>query len=259
MIDTHTHIYLPQFDDDRAEVMQRAIDAGVAHMVFPNVDLTTIEPMQRLAAQYPQAVSMAMGFHPTEVNDGWHDSVAQVLDVLGDGQGYVAVGEVGIDLYWDKTYEQEQMQAFDLQVARAVELGLPVIIHNREALEQTLEVMQGHPGARAVFHSFSGTPADVDRIRRVGDYYFGVNGVATFKNCHVRDSVPEITLDRLVLETDAPYLAPVPNRGKRNESAYIAHTAAHLAAHLGIHIEELDARTTASARTLFPKIPQEKM
>lgn len=254
MIDTHTHLYLSQFDADRADVMKRAFDAGVSHMVFPNVDLTTIAPMRQLAAQYPQSVSMAMGFHPTEVKEDWRDCVAQCMDELGDGSGYVAVGEVGIDLYWDKTFESEQMQAFDQQVARAVELDLPVIIHCREGLEQTLEVMQGHPHARAVFHSFSGSATDVDRIRRVGDYYFGVNGVVTFKNCHVRDSIHEITLDRLVLETDAPYLAPVPNRGKRNESSYLAHTASHIASHLNIPLSEIDARTTASALHLFPLI-----
>lgn len=251
MIDTHTHLYLPQFDADRSDVMQRAFDAGVTRMVFPNVDLTTIEPMRSLAAQYPQSVSMAMGYHPTEVKEDWRDCVAQTMDELGDGQGYVAVGEVGIDLYWDKTFEAEQMQAFDQQVARAVELGLPVIIHCREGLSHALEVLEGHPAARAVFHSFSGTAAEVDRIRRVGDYYFGVNGVVTFKNCHVREAIPEITLDRLVLETDAPYLAPVPYRGKRNETSYIAHTAAHIASHLGISNSEVDTRTTASARRLF--------
>lgn len=251
MIDTHTHLYLPQFDSDRADVMQRAFDAGVTHMVFPNVDLDTIEPMRELAARYQQSVSMAMGFHPTEVKEDWRDSVAQVMDVLGDGHAYVAVGEVGIDLYWDKAFEAEQMQAFDQQVAKAVELDLPVIIHCREGLEQTLEVLEGHPDARAVFHSFSGTATEVDRIRRVGDYCFGVNGVVTFKNCHVRDAIPEITLERLVLETDAPYLAPVPYRGKRNETSYIVHAAGHIASYLGISLSEVDSRTTATARRLF--------
>lgn len=251
MIDTHTHLYLPQFDADRSEVMRRAFDAGVTQMVFPNVDLATIEPMRQLAAQYPQSVSMAMGFHPTEVKEDWRHCVAQAMDELGDGSDYVAVGEVGIDLYWDKTFEAEQMQAFDQQVARAIELGLPVIIHCREGLEQTLEVLEGRRSARAVFHSFSGTAADVNRIRRVGDYYFGVNGVVTFKNCSVRDTIPEITLDRLVLETDAPYLAPVPHRGKRNETSYIAYTAAHIASHLGLDNAEVASRTSANARFLF--------
>lgn len=190
---------------------------------------------------------MAMGLHPTEVKESWSDDTDAALSELGDGSGYVAVGEVGIDLYWDKTFECEQMLSLERQIARAVELDLPVIIHCREGLEQTLEVLQGFKRARAVFHSFGGTCKDVDHIRSIGDYYFGINGIVTFKNCKVRDTLPEITLDRLLLETDSPYLAPVPHRGKRNESAFILHTAAHIAASLGVTVEEVAKRTNENA------------
>lgn len=252
MIDTHTHLYLPEFEEGGGGegAVARALDAGVEHLIFPNVDLTTIAPMKALAAGFPGRVSTAMGLHPTEVKESWADDLAVCLDELGRG-GYVAVGEVGIDLYWDKTFADEQMRVFDSQVARAVEMNLPVIIHCREGLDQALEVMQGHPGARAVFHSFGGTRDDVDRVRRVGDYYFGINGVVTFKNCKVREVLPEITLDRLVLETDSPYLAPVPNRGKRNESAYLPLVAAHIAQSLGVALVDVDEATTANARNLF--------
>lgn len=252
MIDTHTHLYLPEFNEDGGgeAAVRRAIDAGVEKMIFPNVDLSSIGSMKELASKFPAEISMAMGFHPTEVNESWAESVDICMNELRQG-GYVAVGEVGIDLYWDKTFADEQMRALDAQAAVAVELGLPLIIHCREGLDQTLEVLQGHPRARAVFHSFGGTADEVDRIRKVGDFYFGINGVVTFKNCHVREAIPEITLERLLLETDSPYLAPVPHRGKRNESAYLKLVAEHIANHLGVPAKTVDEATTANARALF--------
>lgn len=257
LIDTHTHLYLDEFAEDGhgEAAVRRAIDSGVGKMVFPNVDLNTIEPMKALAGKFTGVVSMAMGLHPTEVRESWVEDTEAVLTELTakqDGQPlYTALGEVGIDLYWDKTYEREQMLSLERQVSKALELNLPVIIHCREGQAQVLEVLQGFPGARAVFHSFGGTAKDVDYIRRVGDYFFGINGIVTFKNCRVREALPEITLDRLLLETDSPYLAPVPHRGKRNESAFITHTAAHIAAYLNVPIKEIEDRTTANAEGFF--------
>ena len=253
LIDTHTHLYLPEFEDGGKEAVTRAMEAGVEHLVFPNVNEETVEPMRRLAAQFPENVSMAMGLHPTELGDDWQASLARIMKEAKKEE-YVAIGEVGMDLYWDKSREQEQMQVFDAQLSLAEELSLPVIIHCREAQPQTLEVLQGHPGVRAVFHSFGGTIEDVSEIRKVGDFYFGINGIVTFKNCNVRDSLPEITLSRVVLETDSPYLAPVPKRGKRNESAYLPHVAAHIATHLSLPVEEVAAATTANAFALFTKL-----
>ncbi len=257
LIDTHTHLYLGEFDgDDHGEgAVHRALDAGVGKMIFPNVDLTTIEPMKALASKFPEVISMAMGLHPTEVRESWAEDTATVLEELSsmnDGKlQYKALGEVGIDLYWDKTYEREQMLSLERQIGKAVELDLPVIIHCREGQPQILEVLQGFPAAKAVFHSFGGTPKDVDDIRRIGDYYFGINGIVTFKNCKVRDSIREITLDRLMLETDSPYLAPVPHRGKRNESAFIVHTAAHIASYLDMPLSEIEERTSSNAEAFF--------
>ena len=257
MIDTHTHLYLSEFGapDEQRAVVARAIEAGVDKMIFPNVDLATIAPMRALAAEFPSNIKMAMGLHPTEVGPGWRDALATVeAEHLSHETDYIAVGEVGIDLYWDKTYADEQMQAFDAQVSLAARLGIPVIIHCREGLDQALEVMQGHKGVPAVFHSFGGTAQDVDRIRSVGDYYFGINGIVTFKNSTLRNVLPEITASRILLETDAPYLAPVPHRGRRNESSYLPATAAHIAQTLTLPLSALTATTTASAHTLFPRL-----
>ncbi|MCX4311260.1 MAG: TatD family hydrolase [Muribaculaceae bacterium] len=254
LIDTHTHLYLEEFAPDPSGAVTRAVNAGIATMIFPNVDLSTIRPMKALAAQFPGNVRMAMGFHPTEVNDGWRDSLSAIKDELDSGDAaYVAIGEIGMDLYWDKTYCSQQMQAFEQQVSWAVERSLPVIIHNRDSLPQTLEVLEGfrHDDVRGVFHSFGGTVDDIDRIRRVGDFYFGINGIVTFKNSNLGKALPAVGLDRMLLETDSPYLAPVPHRGRRNESAFMVHTAAHVADVMGLGISEVAEATSANARTLF--------
>jgi TatD DNase family protein len=254
LIDTHTHLYLPEFDDDNfgKDTVERAFGAGVERLIFPNVDLTTVEPMQHLAAQYPDRIYMAMGLHPTEVKDDWAEVLAKTETLLNQSDyHYVAVGEIGIDLYWDKTYREQQMTVFERQCQWAVDKNLPIIIHCREGLAETLEIVSKFPGLKAVFHSFGGTVDDVKAIRRVGDFYFGINGIVTFKNSKLREVLPEIGIDRLLLETDAPYLAPVPYRGKRNESAYVVSTAHCVADALGVEFNLLAERTTANARTLF--------
>lgn len=255
--DTHTHLYLEEFSPSPEDAVARAIEAGVDRMIFPNVDLGTIDPMKALAAKFPLNVRMAMGLHPTEVKDDWESSLAVVREEFDADPGlYVAVGEVGMDLYWDSTFRKEQMEAFSRQVEWAVEKDLPVIIHNRDALDETLEVLSGYAGkVKAVFHSFGGSRDDVERIRSLGDFYFGINGIVTFKNSTLREVLPHIPADRLLLETDSPYLAPIPRRGKRNESAYIVHTAACIAATLGISPEEIAATTSANAERLFGKFP----
>lgn len=251
IVDTHTHLYLPEFDVPEAAV-KRALDAGVGHMVFPNVDLTTVEPMLALHERFPSVTSVAMGLHPTEVNDNWMDDLDKIERELKSGRNYVAVGEIGIDLYWESKYRSQQRDALARQIAWANELVLPVILHCREGLDDLLDVLKsGNAAVNGVFHSFGGTADDVARIRETGDFYFGINGIVTFKNSKLREVLPVIGVDRLLLETDAPYLAPVPNRGKRNESSFIVHTAAYVASALGIDREELEEITTANARRLF--------
>lgn len=255
LIDTHTHLYLPEFADDvngdgTPDAVGRAVGAGVTHMIFPNVDLTTIQPMKRLAAAHPAHVSMAMGLHPTEVGDDWQEALHKIHDELLSGI-YTAVGEVGIDLYWDASRRTQQMKAFDAQLSLAEEHGLPVIIHCRNALDETLEVLQSHPAVSAVMHSFGGTADDAERILQTGSYYFGINGILTFKKSTLPDAVKAIPTERMLLETDAPYLAPVPMRGRRNESAYLTHTASCLAEILGIDMQEVADLTSDNARRLF--------
>jgi TatD DNase family protein len=253
IIDTHTHLYLEEFQPNEAYAVNRAIEAGVDTLIFPNVDLTTIEPMKALQRQFPTNIYMAMGLHPTEVNDNWLNDLKIVEDeYLNNISSYVAIGEIGIDLYWDKTYREQQMLAFERQAKLAAEHDVPIIIHCRDGLNEALEVLRGLKKVpRGVFHSFGGTNDDVDAIRAVGDFYFGINGIVTFKNSKLREVLPHIGIDRLLLETDSPYLAPVPHRGKRNESAFIIHTAQYVAMAMDTTLEHVAEVTSSSARTLF--------
>lgn len=259
MIDTHTHLYMAEFAADgqpegslegQCAVVDRAVEAGVTMMVLPNVDRASMEPLKALHAARPHNTAMAMGLHPTEVNAAWKSELGFIESDIRSG-GYCAVGEVGIDLYWDKTYEQQQMDVFDSQLALASELSLPVIIHCREGLDRALEVLQDHKDIRAVFHSFGGTVGDVERICSLGDFYFGINGIVTFRNSTLREVLPAIPRRRILTETDAPFLAPVPFRGKRNESSYIAYVRDAIAASLGISAAEADELTAGNARRLF--------
>lgn len=258
MIDTHTHLYLPDYSldgqvsgayDGQCAAVDRALEAGVRMMVFPNVDRASIEPMLALHGLRPDVTSMAMGLHPTEVKEGWRDELAYCMDILACGpSSFVAIGEVGIDLYWDKTFEDEQMQALAMQFDAARSYGLPVIIHCREGLPQVLEVMSDYTDVPAVFHSFGGTPEDVERIRAVGDYYFGINGIVTFKNSNLGPALAEIGSSRLLSETDSPYLSPVPFRGRTNESMRIPLIVAKMAEFMGMPFENMADITTRNAR-----------
>ncbi len=254
MIDTHTHLYLPEFDVDGGgeAAVDRALDAGVRFMVFPNVDRSSVQPMKALHALRPDCTAMAMGLHPTEVKENWADELQYILSELDSNPNeYKAIGEIGIDLYWDKTFEQEQMRVLDRQLAEAEARSLPVILHCREGLDRTLEVLAGYPGVRAVFHSFGGSVADVERICTLGDYYFGINGIVTFKNSTLRTVLPAISPDRILTETDSPYLAPVPMRGKRNESAFIKNILDAIAPAIGLDFAEACELTCANARRFF--------
>ncbi len=260
-VDTHTHLYMPEFSaegqpegsyEGQCAAVDRAVEAGVRMMLFPNVNADTIEPMKAVHAMRPEVTAMAMGLHPTELDERWRDSLEAIRNELYSNPGlYKAVGEIGIDLYWDKKYEGEQMEVLDTQLGWASELGLPVIIHCREGLAQSLEVLQGHRDVPAVFHCFGGSMEDVGLIRRTGDYYFGIGGIVTFKNSDLRNVLPQIGTERLLTETDSPYLAPVPHRGKRNESAYIPLILNSMAAALGMSPEALEKATVQNANNLF--------
>ncbi len=254
MIDTHTHIYLEEFDSDRDEAVRRAQEAGVEHIVLPNVDLETVQSMHDTCNRYPGYCRMAMGLHPTSVEADYREQLERIHTLLAEGD-YCAVGEIGLDLYWDKTFAREQEEAFIIQVKWAVERELPVIIHCRDAFDEIVALLQSGrvPAFCGVFHSFTGTVEQVRQLRAIGDYYFGINGIVTFKNAHLEDMVCEVGIDRLFLETDAPYLAPVPHRGKRNEPSYLPRMAERIAAILNLTPAEVDAATTANAICLFGK------
>ena len=251
--DTHTHLYLDDFSPENEEVVRRAIACGVEKLIFPNVDLSTIEPMKRLHRSFPQNTFMAMGLYPTEVRENWEKELAEIEKELKENiSDYVAVGEIGIDLYWDKTFIEEQKIVFRSQAQFAVDLDLPIIIHCREGLKEILSVLREMPvKPKGVFHCFSGDIADVEAIRKIGDYYFGIGGVVTFKKSTLKNVLPTIGIDRILLETDSPYLSPVPHRGGRNESAYIPDIAAFIAKELGMELSEVASRTTNNCDSLF--------
>ena len=257
MIDTHTHLYEDSFAIEgqaegsmagQRQAVERAIAAGVSTLIFPNIDRASIQPMKRLHELCKPSTYMAMGLHPTEVKENWRAELDFIMEELkANHREYVAVGEVGIDLYWDKTFEKEQMLVFEEQVKAARQLGMPVLIHCRDGLDQALEVLQPYDDVKLDFHSFGGTVEDVERIRRDHDAMFGINGIVTFKNSGLVKTLPARGLDRILTETDSPYLAPVPHRGKRNESAYIPLIVEKIAETFGMTAAEVDRITSNNA------------
>ena len=252
MLDSHSHIYCSDFDEDRRQVIVRAQEAGVRHIILPNENLPSVEQLVAVRDAWPGYISIALGLHPEDV-DGDFESQLTAMRPLLDEHHPVAVGEIGIDLYWDATWREQQMQALDIQLHWCKELDIPFIIHCRESLDDILDVIDNLdcPVPQGVFHCFTGTPEEVEKVRERGDFYFGVNGIVTFKKSNVKDILPVVGLDRLLLETDSPYLAPVPNRGKRNESANIPHICNFIANYLEIAPEEVSQATDRNAIALF--------
>ena len=251
LVDTHTHIYDHQFSIDLNEAVQRAIEAGVGMMLLPNVDVSTIAPMLELHGHFPDCTRVMMGLQPEEVHDDYKKVLSQMERELERGI-YVGVGEVGLDFYWDTTYEKQQLDAFETQLDWAMQLGLPLSIHCRNAFDKMVGVLERKQdgGLRGVMHCFTGTEAEAEAYLGLG-FHLGLGGVTTYKNCGVKDFLPRLPLDRIVLETDAPYLSPVPHRGKRNEPAFLAATATRIAELLQMDVEEVATATTANARRLF--------
>lgn len=252
MIDSHSHIYCREFNDDRDEAIARAREAGVQHIIMPNENLESVKYVVAARDAYPGYLSIALGLHPEDVDEGYEQQLAALRPLL-DEYNPVAVGEIGIDLYWDKTWREQQMEALDTQLHWCKELDIPFIMHCRDALDEILSVMDnfGEVLPQGVFHSFTGTPQEVELVRQRGDFYFGVNGIVTFKKSNVKDILPVVGLDRLLLETDSPYLAPVPHRGKRNESAFVALVCDFVAQHLNVSNKEVEEATTRNAIALF--------
>ena len=250
MIDTHSHIYGPEFDDDRAEVLQRARLAGVDKVLLPNINEESIARMLQVAKEYLDMCYPMMGLHPEDVKEDW----AQVLDRMEmQLDGMIAVGEVGLDFYWDTTFRKEQIEAFERQICWAVERNLPLVIHMRKAEQELLEVMERHKsdGLRGVFHCFGGSKETASRMLKHEGFVLGIGGVVTFKNSRLAETLRHVPLDRIVLETDAPYLAPVPYRGKRNEPSYVAHVARFLSDIYNVSEEEVNDVTNLAVKRVF--------
>lgn len=251
MIDTHAHIYVPQFKDDLDEVMERAREKGLEHIYMPNIDHTSIDDMLEVEEKYKGFCSVAMGLHPCSVKKDFEKELYQVESWLGK-RDFVAIGEMGTDLYWDKTFIDQQVEAFKIQVQWAKDLEKPVIIHCRESLEMTIELVESLKDERltGVFHCFGGTPEQATRIKELG-FYIGLGGVTTFKNGGMDVVIPDLDLDHVVLETDSPYLSPVPHRGKRNEPAYVSLVAQRVADLRQMSLQELVEQTNRNARRLY--------
>lgn len=250
-IDTHAHIYLEEFDGEVPQVVQNAKEVGIERIYLPNIDAGTIESMFRLENDYPGFFYPMMGLHPTSVKEDYMDQLETIGKALND-RPFPAIGEIGIDLYWDDTYKKEQEKAFEIQLNWAKEKGLPVVIHVRESFREIFDVVDRVNDERlyGIFHSFAGNSDDAQHIIELG-FKIGINGIVTFKNSTLDEVVAGIDLDHLVLETDSPFLAPVPRRGKRNESAYLKYIAGKIAEVKELSIEEVADRTTRNALKIF--------
>ena len=251
MIDTHTHLYVEAFDEDRDAAIAQAIAQGVEEFYLPAIDSSYTQRMLDLEQAYPDQIRLMMGLHPTHVKENVAEELAHVQKQL-EKHRYYAVGEIGIDLYWDKTYIKEQQDAFDQQIKWAKAKQLPIVIHCRNAFDEVFEVLEENKGDNlyGIFHCFTGTQFDAQRALSY-NLKLGIGGVVTFKNGKIDQFLNEIPLTELVLETDAPYLSPVPHRGKRNESAYLSLVAQKLSELYVLPIELIAAQTTKNAQNVF--------
>ena len=251
MIDTHAHIYASEFDNDRDQVVERALAQGIEKILLPNIDLESIEPMLKTEAAYPEVCRSMMGLHPCYVDN----NVKQTLEVIHSWfakHNFIAVGEIGIDLYWDKTYKAEQELAFTTQLNWAKEMNLPVVIHTRDSIQETLSLLEKEQDGSlsGVFHCFGGSVEEAKAINDLG-FHLGLGGVTTFKNGGMDKVIPHLNMDYIVLETDCPYLAPVPHRGKRNEPSYIPLIAERIASLTELSVEDVIRVTDKNVNQLF--------
>ncbi len=251
LVDTHTHIYLEHFEKDRDLVIKNALNKGVKYMVLPNVDLETILPMNKIVKQYPDILFPAMGLHPTSVKENFQTVLDKIESELNKGD-YYAIGEIGIDLFWDKTFLKQQQLAFEKQIEWSIKRDLPIIIHARDSFDEIFEVLDSFKSSslRGVFHCFTGNKQQAQKAIDIG-LFLGIGGVLTFKNSGLDKVIQDFTLDHLVLETDAPYLAPVPFRGKRNEPSYVRLIARKMADIFGVEVEKVAKITTNNAQNLL--------
>lgn len=250
-IDTHTHLYDEAFAGEEDLAVARAVEAGVTKMVLPDIDSQTRETMLALADRHEGMLFPCVGLHPTSVDAGWKSEMDQVEKHLD--RKIFAIGEIGMDCYWSKEFIREQEEVLRIQLETAARMNLPVIIHSRESTELIINILKdcSSLGLRGVFHAFSGSVETFRELQKTGDWYIGIGGVLTYKKASIAETVKQIPLDRILLETDSPYLTPVPFRGKRNESGYIPHIAGRLAELCGTSLEDVAHTTTENAQKLF--------
>lgn len=258
LTDTHTHIYLEQFENDREAMIRRAREAGIGRMFLPNIDLGTLEPVFRLSKQNPGICFPMAGLHPTSVKSDYRTQLHRLEKAL-EREEVIAIGETGIDLYWDSTYIREQKDAFRIQIGWAAGLGVPVVIHARNSFREIFEVLDesATEDLTGVFHSFTGNPEQLEKALSY-NFMIGINGIVTFKNSGLSQIVASIPPDRLLLETDAPFLAPVPFRGKRNEPGYLVKIANRVGEIYNLDLEEVGSVTSANASRLFSRSVQDE-
>lgn len=250
-IDTHAHLYDEAFASEEDLAVERAVEAGVTKIVLPDIDSQTRDHMFSLAERHHGTAFPCLGLHPTSVDAGWKEELSRLEGYLS--RRIYAVGEIGMDCYWSKEFLKEQQEVFRIQLEMAAERNLPVIIHSRESTELIINILKDcrHLGTRGVFHAYSGSVETYRELSRIGDWYIGIGGVLTYKKASIAETLKEIPLDRIVLETDSPYLTPVPFRGRRNESSYIPHIAGRLSELTERDMEEIASITTANAEKLF--------
>ena len=249
--DTHTHLYSEQFDTDRKAMMERAFDAGIFRFFIPAIDSSYTKRMLDLETEYAEYIFLMMGLHPTSVKENYKEELAHVKEWI-DQRNFYAIGEIGIDLYWDTSFLKEQQEAFKTQIQWAKEKKLPIVIHCREAFDEIFEILESEkdPDLFGIFHCFTGT---LEQAKKAISYNMklGIGGVATFKNGKINTFLNEIDIKHIVLETDAPYLAPTPYRGKRNESSYIAEVIHTLVDIYNLNFEEISKITTQNSKDIF--------
>lgn len=259
LIDTHCHLFAEEFSQDLPEVMERACGCGLEYLLLPNISNRTVKDMLRVCDMWPDVCKPMIGLHPEDLEEDFHlqlDELKRLLDAdrgKGGACRYIGIGETGLDLYWDKTRIRDQIESFRIQLEWALEYDLPVSIHSRESFRQLCDVLLDYRGRglRGVFHCFSGSPEEAVELIGFEGFMLGIGGVLTFRKSQLPDTLGRIPLERLVLETDSPYLTPVPFRGKRNEPSYLTFTASRLAQVYGCSEDEIAAVTSANARTLF--------
>ncbi|MDD7317509.1 MAG: TatD family hydrolase [Prevotella sp.] len=252
-IDTHAHLDGEEYAEDRKEMIERAREAGVSKVFLPAIDLPSVERVLAMSREFPHYCYPMIGLHPEEVRADYKDVLSQMHDTLSHSTGFIAIGEVGLDFYWSREFAEEQLDAFEEQVKWSVETRLPLMIHCRKAQNEMVTILKRYAGKLpgGVFHCFTGNSREAEELLRFDGFVLGIGGVLTFKKSHLPEVLREVPLSRIVLETDSPYMAPVPMRGKRNESAYVVYVLRKLAESLGVSEEEVARQTNENVQRVF--------